>query len=75
MSFRPGRGQDNHLFAPIAARDATRNAAQASDLPFSDDENDDGHDSADDKDLLELTQGVPLQVSEAMVIEVGLHCF
>jgi hypothetical protein len=73
--FHPGHGQDNHLFAPIAACDTAQNAAQASDLPFSDDENDDGHDSADDKDLLKLTQGVPSQVLEAMVIEVGLHCF
>jgi hypothetical protein len=70
MSFLPGCGQDDHLFAPIAARDAAWNASQASD-----DESDDEHDSEDDEDLLELTQGAPSRVSEAMVIEVGLHRF
>jgi hypothetical protein len=68
--FLPGRGQDDHLFAPIAARDAAQNASQASD-----DESDDEHGSEDDEDLLELTQGAPSQVSEAMAIEVGLHHF
>jgi hypothetical protein len=68
--FLPGHGQADHLYALIAACDAARNASQASD-----DESDDEHDSEDDEDLLELTQGAPSWVLEAMVIEVGLHRF
>jgi len=78
-SFHPGTSQDNHPSAVIAAQAAaahraTQDATQALGLPFGDNSDAEHEDDSGDDDLLELTQGPPSKVSEAIALEVCPQC-